>query len=305
MISVIIVNYNTKELLKNCINSIERNTEDVDYEIIISDNGSEDGSVEMLKEEFPNVILIENKMNIGFGAANNRGVEIAHGEYLLLLNSDTLLLNNALLEFYKVAKDSDTTIYGSFLYDKNGNIINSYGTFLKPFKWIILSYIYNFWPPVLNVRKKTIRIDNKDDKIVDFITGADLFISKKAFKEINGFDESYFMYCEDEDLCRRAKKIEYVCKIINSPKIIHLEGASSRIKIQKIIIKNNSTFYYISKWEYFPLLYYYLYITFMPLSLLSPYICLKDKMNLIKNVSLIKKMLKENNKHKNLFINIH
>ena len=99
-VSIIIVNYNTKKLIKNCINSIYKHTKDVDFEIIVSDNGSVDGSVEMIKSEFPNVILIENNANLGFGAANNRGLKIAKGKYIFYLNSDTVLLNNAVKYFF-------------------------------------------------------------------------------------------------------------------------------------------------------------------------------------------------------------
>ncbi len=99
-VSIIIVNYNTKELIKNCINSIYENTKDIDFEIIVSDNGSTDGSVEMLKNDFPNVILIENNANLGFGKANNNGLKVAKGEYIFYLNSDTVLLNNAVKMFY-------------------------------------------------------------------------------------------------------------------------------------------------------------------------------------------------------------
>ena len=83
-VSVIIVNYNTKDLLQACINSVKEQTKDVSFEIIVSDNGSSDGSIEMLRGEFPEVIVLENKDNLGFGKANNRGAEIANGKYLFL-----------------------------------------------------------------------------------------------------------------------------------------------------------------------------------------------------------------------------
>ena len=95
-VSVIIVNYNTKDLLRDCINSVIEQTKNISFEIIVSDNGSSDGSIEMLKAEFPKVIILNNKENLGFGKANNRGAEISNGKYLFLLNSDTVLLNNAI-----------------------------------------------------------------------------------------------------------------------------------------------------------------------------------------------------------------
>ena len=94
-VSVIIVNYNTKLLLQNCLDSVYSQTGDIFFEVIVSDNGSTDGSIEMVKVNFPNVILIENNTNLGFGTANNRGLKIAQGKYILYLNSDTVLKNNA------------------------------------------------------------------------------------------------------------------------------------------------------------------------------------------------------------------
>ena len=92
-VSVIIVNYNTKVLTFNCLSSVFEMVKDIQFEVIVSDNGSTDGSIEMIKENFPQVILIENGENLGFGAANNRALKIAKGKYIFYLNSDTVLLN--------------------------------------------------------------------------------------------------------------------------------------------------------------------------------------------------------------------
>lgn len=99
-VSVIIVNYNTLDLTRNCLKSIYEQTKDINFEVIVSDNGSVDGSIEMIRQDFPQVVLIENNANLGFGAANNRGLKIARGKYILYLNSDTLLQNNVVKIFY-------------------------------------------------------------------------------------------------------------------------------------------------------------------------------------------------------------
>ena len=112
-VSIIIVNYNTKELLNNCLKSIYKYTKDIDFEIIVSDNGSTDNSISMLKTEFPQVVIVDNGKNLGFGAANNKGLEIAKGKYIFYLNSDTLILNNAVKIFYDYFEANENIFNGN------------------------------------------------------------------------------------------------------------------------------------------------------------------------------------------------
>ena len=132
-VSVIIVSYNTLELTRNCLRSLFKETKEIEYEVIVSDNGSIDGSVEMIKSEFPTVILIENNTNLGFGAANNRALKIAKGKYIFYLNSDTVILNNAVQIFFNYWENSDENhnigALGANLINENGDIIHSYGKF--------------------------------------------------------------------------------------------------------------------------------------------------------------------------------
>ena len=114
-VSVIIVNYNTVELTKQCILSIYNQTKDVNFEIIVVDNNSEDNSVKIIENNFPQVILINNSDNIGFGRANNLGVEIAKGKYIFFLNSDTILLNNAIKIFVDYMRKNNINSKKSFL----------------------------------------------------------------------------------------------------------------------------------------------------------------------------------------------
>lgn len=246
-VSVIIVNYNTKDLLRDCINSVIEQTKNISFEIIVSDNGSSDGSIEMLKAEFPKVIILNNKENLGFGKANNRGAEIANGKYLFLLNSDTVLLNNAIKEFYDYAEKNEKLLLGSYLYDSENNVTVSYGRFASRLT-MLKRIIYVKFPFVLKFRLKakplTIIPIEKD---IDYICGADLFVEKKVFQDLKGFDENIFMYCEDEDLCLRALKKNYKCRVITTPKIIHLEGKSSTISRVKRNIMLQSYKYYFLK----------------------------------------------------------
>jgi GT2 family glycosyltransferase len=132
-VSIIIVNYNTKELLHNCLISIYEQTKDIEFEVIVSDNGSVDGAIQMVQLEFPNVIIIKNNMNIGFGAANNKGLDIARGKYVFYLNSDTVLLNNAVKIFYdfweNYSEKDELGAIGCNLLDGNFETTHSAGSF--------------------------------------------------------------------------------------------------------------------------------------------------------------------------------
>ena len=148
-VSIIIVNYNTCDLTRNCLKSVFEQTKDIDFEVIVSDNGSKDGSIEMIKKEFPQVILIENNANLGFGAANNRGLKIAKGKYVFYLNSDTILLNNAVkcfFDYWENSPEKDTIgALGGNLLNEDGNVIHS-GTDLPTAK----SELYNFFRCILS-----------------------------------------------------------------------------------------------------------------------------------------------------------
>lgn len=229
-VSIIIVNYNTKDLLHNCLKSIIQQTIDIDFEIIVSDNGSIDGSVEMLKNEFPHVILVENNANLGFGVANNRGLSFATGKYIFYLNSDTILLNNAVKIFYdyweNYEKKETIGVLGTMLLDKKECFNTSYGNLpvaereLKYLKNCFLSsiyikYIYSKFRPVNRI--------NEYYGEVGYVMGADLFMKNDEFAR---FDERYFMFYEESDMQYRLQNKGKKSLIIKAPKIIHLEGGS-------------------------------------------------------------------------------
>ena len=189
-VSIIIVNYNTRELLRNCLESIYQHTININFEVIVSDNGSQDGSVEMIKKDFSQVILIENNANLGFGTANNRGLAIAKGKYIFYLNSDTVLLNNAVKLFYDYWENSpDKESIGALgcnLQDGEGNVTHSWANFPDCNTAIIDLIRLNYGMiklccfKVLGKKFPEIATETKvvKKKIgeVDFIIGADLFL---------------------------------------------------------------------------------------------------------------------------------
>lgn len=228
-ISIIIVNYNTQELTLQCLKSIYEQTKNIEFEVIVIDNASSDGSCNAIKNRFPQVILIESQINLGFGRANNLAIECATGKYVFLLNSDTILLNNAIHLFYRYMEEnnSDETIgaIGCLLLDINQNPTYSSGEF--PTIWSELRYINKKITEKFFKKKYTNVLFAKNSyKNVDFITGADLFIPKSVIDKIGAFDPKFFMYYEETDLQKRMADNGYQRLIIEGPKIIHLEGGS-------------------------------------------------------------------------------
>ncbi len=236
-VSVVIVNYNTRDMLRDCIGSIKENTHDIDYEVIVVDNNSHDGSVEMLRKEFPDVMTIEAGVNLGFGRANNLGMSKAVGKYLFLLNSDTILLNNAIKIFYDQAQQLIKEGYrigalGAVLLNRDRKTCHSYGNFITPsseLKELITKYL-RFLKDHNNTNPP--RVEGSLN--VDYVTGADMFVSTEVFHITGGFDPDFFMYCEEVDWQKRMAQEGYDRFIVDGPEIVHLEGGSE---------KNGATFW--------------------------------------------------------------
>ncbi|MBR4625239.1 MAG: glycosyltransferase family 2 protein [Alphaproteobacteria bacterium] len=231
-VSIIIVNYNTLALTRNCLKSIYEKTKDIEFEVIVSDNGSNDGSVEMIKNQFPQVILIENNANLGFGKANNIGYRHARGRYVLFLNSDTVLLNNAVKLFADKIQTLPENIacLGCRLSGVDGRNIHSYGNFptfwnelrRRPFAFLDFLKLGN-----KGFDTNPIETIGNNCYLVEYITGADLFIKKSVIEKYGLFDEDFFMFYEDTEIQYRYKKNGLYSCIIESPKIMHLWGGSN------------------------------------------------------------------------------
>lgn len=248
-VSVIIVNYNTKELLRDCLNSIYNNTENINYEIIVSDNASQDGSIEMIQQEFPDVILIQNSCNLGFGKANNVGLSKATGKYIFYLNSDTILLNNAIKYFYDYWESSSEKkrigALGANLENLEGDIVSSYGNFptvYSEIKSLIGCSLSMFGLRFHSDKNKAIYKRHLGN--VDFIIGADLFLLNN---ENAVFDERYFMYYEETDLQLKMLSGNLERILIEGPRIIHFAGGSEKMKTSRYSFnKTTSGFYWKS-----------------------------------------------------------
>lgn len=231
-VSIIIVNYNTKDLILHCLQSIFEKTVDIRFEVIVVDNASVDGSCAAIKEKFPQVCLVSSENNLGFGKANNLGVKQALGTFLFLLNSDTLLIENSikiLKDFLENSNDPTIAVVGCKLLDKNKNPHISYGNFpsiyQEIFEYGLLKIFKKYYAEKLSL---SIVDKGTEKKNVDYIIGADMFFKKSIFDAIGGFDEDFFLYYEETEICFRLTKLGY--KIVWNPdtSIIHYIGSSGK-----------------------------------------------------------------------------
>lgn len=268
-ISIIIVNYNTFDLIKDCISSIYKYCAQNAIELIIVDNNSPDRNIEKVTDFYPDVKLVQNKINNGFGTANNLGATFAKGEYLFFLNPDTIFLNNALKYFIRFVQNEKLRVgaVGSILLSEDLTVNASYS---KNFT----SYLEDVFSGILNkfLKRNTKSNDFLKESYmkVSWVSGADLFLKKSVFNEIGGFDENFFMYYEENDLQRRILQQGYNNYVIDGPKIIHFEGGGvSKISLDKKRIIDTSKFYYYKKYssalEFWIVSKIYRYLTFISL----------------------------------------
>ena len=220
-VSIIIVSYNTRELVRACLHSLYKNTSSLVFEVIVVDNNSQDRISEMLNEEFKEVKFLALPNNIGFGRANNEGIKIANGRYIFLLNPDTLLLNNAikiLSEFLEIRRD--VAVCGGNLYTGDLSPTHSYMMYLPSLKGELNEMLFGHL-----YRKKygvSLEFNHGDCPLeVGYITGADMMIRRDVLDEVGLFDADFFMYFEETELTWRIKKRGYKVMNVPSAKIIH------------------------------------------------------------------------------------
>lgn len=220
MVSVIILSYNKRQLTADCLTSICKNIPKDQREIIVVDNASSDDSVAYIKTHFPEVILIENIRNAGFAGGCNLGAKHAKGEYILFLNNDAVIADNPLPEMISTfSHDEKIGIVGGLLTNLNGSLQRSYGKF-----YTIPNVIYLLFAGESGELK---RLQSKTSRETDWVSGGFMMASRAVFEKVKGFNESYFMYIEDMDLCYRVKKIGY--RVVFTPlvKVKHIGQAST------------------------------------------------------------------------------
>ena len=220
-LSIIIPSYNTKELLKKCLESVFSDHR-FEIEVIVVDNNSQDGSPQMVKKEFPEVILIENKDNLGFAKAANQGLKRATGEYLFLLNSDTVLEKNTLEKLLEYGKTIPPAIVGPRLLNPDGTIQPS--VFMLP---TVKRAIAEYWFGKKGYFSKYTPSGDVAVEVESVVGGA-MFFPQEVVEKIGYLDERYFMYFEDLDYCRRAKKFGLKVYYFPGAEVFHEHGASGK-----------------------------------------------------------------------------
>lgn len=238
-VSVIIVSYNTREMTLACLNSVFEQSSMTNIEVIVVDNASSDGSANAILKSFGNVNLIKSAENLGFAKANNLAIRKAHGKYILLLNPDTVILDNAIERLLKFAKENpDAGIWGGRTVFADGrlNPASSWGFMTVSslfFQAVGLSAIFRF----TNFFNPEAYGGWKRDSVrrVDIVTGCFLLITKKLWDSLNGLDETFFMYAEEADLCYRAKALGARPLATPYATIIHYGGASEAARSGKVI----------------------------------------------------------------------
>jgi len=243
ILSIIIVNYNTKELLKNCLKSIFQKMKDIDFEIWVVDNNSSDGSLEMIGKEFPKVKIIANKENVGFAKANNQAIKEVGGKYILLLNPDTVILDENFKELIKFMEEHpEVGACGPLVLNRDGTMQRQCKRGFPTF-WNSFGYYSGLWKlfPTIKWWRKIFGgyflLNKPDDKIckVDQLSGAAMMVRKSILEKVGLMNEDYIMYWDDTDWCFRIKKAGWKIYFVPLTKIIHYGGAGG---VQLQALKN-------------------------------------------------------------------
>jgi len=246
-LSVIIVNWNTRDLLRRCLESIAAAVTGIAHEIIVVDNASSDGSGVMVKERFPAVHLIENPENRGFGAANNQALRIMAGKYALLLNSDAMLTENAVSELIaSLERRPDAAMACGQLLNADGSRQNSIAAFPT-----LLTLTANM--PLLEClfprRFPGKRQMYSEPVEVDSGIGACLLVRKRAIDEVGMFDERYFFFFEETDWAFRMRRARWKVLHVPTAFIYHLQGQSIGRDVRSRIEFYRSRYQFFRKWR--------------------------------------------------------
>lgn len=246
-ISIVIVNWNTKNLLLDCLTSIYETSKNISMEIWVVDNASSDGSVDAVKRFYPDVKIIQNSKNLGFAAANNRAFKRMQGRYAVLLNTDTVLMKGAVEAIYDFMENNpDAGMACGQLLNVDGSKQNSFANFpgltsLLFGEALMERLLPNKYPSKRNVGLSPMEVDS--------CIGACMMVREKAMQTVGWLDESFFFFFEETDWARRMKKAGWKVYMLPSAKIYHLQGQSVGHNVRSRILFYRSRYIYFKKWH--------------------------------------------------------
>lgn len=246
-VSIIYVNYKTADLIIDSIRSVKEHTTGIEYEIIVVDNCSEDHSLEKISAICPDVYTIQSTENVGFGRANNKGLEVAKGQCLFFLNPDTLLRNNAIAILYQYLNEhKEVGACGGNLYDESGQPTTSYSRRF-PAAW--QEFLAIFYLSVSSLRYPRSEYFNHTGRPLEVasIIGADLMTKREVLDRVGIFDPSFFLNYEETELCYRIHKAGYKILSVPEAEIVHFEGRSSYIKQSRLFFLYEGQYIYFLK----------------------------------------------------------
>ena len=241
IISVVIVSYNTRQITLECLRAVHNNMQDMPFEVWVVDNASTDGSPAAIQMAFPEVHLIKNKQNIGYGTANNQAMKQARGEFFLLLNSDAFLKQgtvNSLINYLR--QQPEVAVVAPRIVNPDGSLQLSCFRFQSPLRaWLENLWISSIFPDH-TVLGNYRRWAHDSDRIVDYVIGACMLVRRKAYEQVGKFDEGFFMYAEESDWQRRMRDKGWKVAFTSSGQVVHLAGASGEAEKSP---KRNGYFY--------------------------------------------------------------
>ncbi|WP_407118082.1 glycosyltransferase family 2 protein [Bradyrhizobium sp. LMG 9283] len=251
-VSIIIVNWNTRCLLAQCLGSVAiEMSSRVRFEVIVVDNASTDGSCEMVRREFPDVKLIVNSENRGFAAANNQALAVAQGRYVLLLNSDTIVLDRAIEKTIAFAdRYLDTAVIGCRVLNQDRSLQSTCFMFPSLLNWFLhATYLYQLFPRSRFFgRERMTWWARNDVREVDVVTGCYMLVRRDAIDQVGPLDERFFMYAEETDWCLRFVAKGWKNRFTPEAEIIHLGGGSApKLGSNRARVSNRSFVRYMFK----------------------------------------------------------
>jgi N-acetylglucosaminyl-diphospho-decaprenol L-rhamnosyltransferase len=244
-LSIVVVSWNTRDLLRSCLQSIRETAAELDHEVIVVDNASSDGSAEMVSREFPDALLIVNTRNVGFAGANNQAIVVGKGDFVLLLNSDAVLLPGAALELVRyLRRRPEAAVAGAQLLNPDRSFQWSYADFPSfGGELLLATKLAGFVRPAYPSYPES---SSQAERSVDWVSGACMMVRRSAIRQVGLLDDGYFMYTEETDWCYRMRQSGWSVGYVPQARVLHWGGQSASAAPER---KRSQV--YRSKWRFF------------------------------------------------------